>query len=201
MEGAWVCSEAEARSILAKDGRVDRLIEIVEGAWKAHVAEKRARHKRTRASIVWEYMIGEADLQLAGLNGVRRTVVAGTPMWAIDDQLILRFKKHDRERLTRNIPTDLQRTMQSQRPIPGLPPEAVHVSCGYMLDLAEAGIEQILTTKRMGGYIEWWIDMHELASGVLAPRTPALPLSPSEGTVAPLPGISRPGQSHEDEQQ
>jgi hypothetical protein len=165
-----MCSEAEARQILEGE-RATALVEIIEGGWNEYVAEKRVRRPRARANIVWDNMIDLADDKLTPLTGVKVTRDHDNPMWVIDDRLLLRFKKLDREFMTRNVLTKIQRAFNAQQ---GFVSDLVLLSCGYRLDLANAGIDAISIVKRVNRKVEWTIDLRELAAGVLTPATPIL---------------------------
>lgn len=188
-----MCSEATARRILEGD-RAKAIVKIVEGAWEAHLSENRLRTQRTRANIVWDYMVDFAERDLSGLPGVQKLEAHGSPYFTFDDKLILRFKKHNRELSTTNVRTQHQRAIDRQVPFSGFP-EAVHVSCGYTLDRAEAGLDQVVVVKHLNGKLEWSIDMRELAAGVLIPTTPILPIDPNP---VPLPTITSRRQEAEE---
>jgi hypothetical protein len=178
-------SEADARQILRGE-RAEAIVDIVDSAWDAHLQERRARSRRTRANIVWDAMSDFAERTLVSMDGVARIERYGIPLYAFDDQLVLNFKKHTDDFLTHNVATDHQDRLARQGHLDGLP-GIVRVTCGYVLDAAEAGVSQIVTVRRVADTLEWWIDMRELASGVLAPVTQVLPFAVT--TAAPLPGI------------
>lgn len=185
-------SEGEARKIVGVEG-AKRLIEIVEGAWQDHLDEGRRRGLRARASIVWDHMIRRADEALVeGMEGVRRTELQGSAGYVLRERMLLRFKKHSRALATRNYPTRTQIRLNGQGFLDGMP-QLAHVTCGYILDKVEAGIEKIILVRTVAGQIEWFIDLRELATGVLAPVTPILPSLPGSGAaeIAALPSIAR----------
>jgi hypothetical protein len=70
-------------------------------------------------------------------------------------------------------------------------PELAHVTCGYVLDKAEAGIEKFVVVRHVRGKPEWHIDLKDLAAGGLAPLQPILPGTGGPGELPPLPGIRR----------
>lgn len=194
-----MCSEGDARAILGRGDRATRIVKIVEQAWQRHIDDGQVRRKSVRAGIVWNHMVDEAESLLTNQSGIERVGTDEMPMWRVDDRLILRFKKHDRDLLTNNYQTKIQRQVRAVAHLPGLEGATV-VNCGYMLDAAESDLQQIVTSKRIGPSVEWHIDMRELAAGVLAPRKPALPL-PSAGDEArpALPGIRKPAAERADQ--
>ncbi len=195
--------EAQARFILAGE-RADRLVEVVRSAWKSHIAEKRVRSDRTRANIVWDYMVENADTLIEPLPGVERRIVRylpgpDWPLYIFDGHLGVRFKKHTGNALTTaNHQSAQQDRVAAQGQLDGVFTGTI-VSCGYKLDLAQADIERVVVTKWINDLREWYIDLEELAAGMTQPAAPVLPL-PDTGTGGiSLPGIVMPG--HEGEEQ
>jgi hypothetical protein len=168
-----MCTEQAARQILRPQG-AEILISIIEDSWQEHVAERRPRHDRTRANIVWDYMVRFAEERLEPLPGVERRERHGSPIYVMRDRLALRFKKHSEEHMTRNVGTIHQRQIARQGAFPALP-EFCHVSCGYVLDAAQAGIEQLVVVRRVAGIREWFIPLRELAAGDMNPIVQLLP--------------------------
>ena len=190
------CSEAEVRQIIGADGAAT-LIKIISDAWQAYLDEGRLRTRRTRAGIVWEQMIQHADSDLlTNFDGVRRVDLQASAAYVLRDRILLRFKKHDRRLRTSNVPTIVQKLLARQGYLDGMP-ELAHVTCGYILDKAEAGIEKFVVVRSVRGD-KWSIDLRELASGVLAPVQPALPGIGGAGQDAPLPSIRRRDEADED---
>jgi len=185
-------SEGEARKIVGVDG-AERLVEIVEGAWQDHLDEGQSRGVRARASIVWDYMIKRADdVLVRGMEGVRRVELPGSAGYVLRERMFMRFKKHNREMFPKNYPTPVQIRLDRAGFLDGMP-QLAHVTCGYILDKVEAGIEKIVLVRKVAGQVEWFIDLRELAAGVLAPVTPILPSLPGSGAaeIAALPSIAR----------
>jgi len=138
-------------------------------------------------------MIKRADDTLVrGMEGVRRVKLPQSVGYVLQDRILMRLKKHDREMFSRNYPTSAQVRLDAQGHLDGLP-QLPHVTCGYILDKVEAGIEKIIMVRKVAGQIEWSIDLRELASGVLAPVKPLLPNLPGTGAseIAALPSIAR----------
>ncbi|WP_431901275.1 hypothetical protein [Micromonospora chalcea] len=183
-------TEAEARKIIGVDG-AQALVKIVGSAWKRFLDEGIKRSPTTRAGVVWDYMVEAADQHLLGkFDGVQRVMLDKSPAYVLRNRVLLRFKKHDRAMLTRNIPTELQRRIAQNGFFDGMPGLAV-LTCGYILDKAEAGIEKIVAVRSIGGTVDWHIDLPELASGVLAPLKPIIPNIGGSEEVASLPSIAR----------
>lgn len=185
-------SEAEVRSILGKGARAQALLDAIEGGWQRHRQERRRRSDRARANVVYDYMAEIADERLATLPDVRGVKVRGLKLYVCDDTLALRLKKLDRELRPSNIPTRQQRRIERQLNIRGLPP-ITFLTCGYMLDLASAGVEHVFAVKHINRQREFHIDLRELARGELSPTSPILPFGPTPGEEGPaLPKIMPP---------
>lgn len=190
--GRW-CSETEVRQIIGAEG-AEALLGVIAGGWKAYVDERRVRSRRTRANVVWDNMIELANRELVDhFDGVRPVELYGSAAYVLNDRLLLRFKKHDRKMRTSNIMTTVQTALWRQGYLEGMP-DLAHVTCGYVLDKAEAGIEKyvvVRATARMRKP-EWFIDLADLAAGNLAPVQPVLPgIDGHEEQLAPLPSIRR----------
>lgn len=193
--GRW-CSEAEARRVIGPDGAAT-LIEIISGGWQAYLDEGRLRRlRRTRAGIVWEGMIERADDLLGNFDGVRKVNLPESAGYVLCERILLRFKKHDRTMRTTNVPTVVQRVLNRQGHFDDLP-DLAHVTCGYVLDRAEAGIEKWIVARPVRRRNEWVIDLRDLAAGTLAPVQPILPGLDGGDQDAPLPSIRRRAESEE----
>ena len=180
-------TEGEARQIIGVEG-AGVLIDVVQGGWDAHLAEQAQRSRRTRANVVWDHMIEQAEGMLAPMDGVRAADHQNTRVYILRERMIMRFKKHDRGLLTRNYPTRAQQSLTAQGHFAALP-DLDHVSCGYVLDAAEAGIERIVVVRRVADYVEWFIDLFDLAAGNLTPVTQLLPGLPGHEADVPQPSI------------
>lgn len=193
--GRW-CSEAEARRVIGPDGAAT-LIEIISGGWQAYLDEGRLRRlRRTRAGIVWEGMIERADDLLGNFDGVRKVNLPESAGYVLCERILLRFKKHDRTMRTTNVPTVVQRVLNRQGHFDDMP-DLAHVTCGYVLDRAEAGIEKWIVARPVRRRNEWVIDLRDLAAGTLAPVQPILPGLDGSDQDAPLPSIRRRAESEE----
>ncbi len=162
-------SEAVARKIIGVQG-AEVILSIIDGAWSDHIAEGRLRKPWTRASIVWDYMESRAEEAFAGADGVRQVTREQRSMFVLRDRFLLRFKKHTRELQTRNYRTPAQQRVAVQGSFDDFPALPA-ISCGYVLDQAEAGIESFVVVNRIDG---WSIDLRELAAGEMRPTTQLL---------------------------
>jgi hypothetical protein len=157
-------SEAMVRHVVGIDG-ARALIEIVQGAWDDYVQENRFRfHRSTRANIVWDYMVIRSDALLAEADGVKRVLREERPVYILRDLFALRPKMHTRDGLTQNYATSAQRRLQDTGLLGDIPTPLL--AFGYVLDAAEAGIQQCVVTSPSD---DWIIDLDDLAAGNLAP--------------------------------
>jgi len=167
------------------------LIDIISGGWQAFVDEGRSRRRRTRAGIVWEGMIERADRDLRdNFEGVRKVPLPESAGYVLCERILLRFKKHDRSMRATNVPTVVQRVLNRQGHFDDMP-DLAHVTCGYVLDKAEAGIEKWIVARPVRHKNEWVIDLKDLAAGTLAPVQPILSGLDGGEEDAPLPSIRR----------
>jgi len=193
--GRW-CSEAEVRKIIGPDGAATP-IDIISGGWQAYLDEGRARTRRARACIVWEGMIERADRDLRdSFDGVRKVDLPESAGYVLCERILLRFKKHDRAMRTTNVRTVVQRVLSRQGHFDDMP-DLAHVTCGYVLDRAEAGIEKWIVARPVRRRNEWVIDLRDLAAGTLAPVQPILPGMDGGDQDAPLPSIRRRAEGEE----
>jgi hypothetical protein len=131
------------------------------------------------------------------MEGVRVAEVRGqTPVFVLRERIVLRFKMHDRDMLTKNLRTRAQAHLSITGSFDEIPALAT-VSCGYILDSAEAGIQHVVAVRTVEDDVAWCIDLRELARGVLAPESPILDPLDVGGPMPPLPSIRRPGEESE----
>lgn len=180
-------SEAVARKVIGVEA-AEVLVDVIEGAWADHLAEGRLRTPWTRANIVWDYMESRGKDAFADADGAREVVRQGRSMFVLRERFLLRFKKHTRELQTRNYPTPSQRRLSGQGYF-GDFPDLPTVSCGYVLDTAQAGVESLVIANNMDG---WSIDLRELAAGILTPVTSLLEYQEYEEDVSVIPSITWP---------
>jgi hypothetical protein len=194
------CTEAEVRSIIGPTGAAG-LIDVISDGWQDYVAEGKVRSRSTRAGIVWDGMIMHADSDMApNFVGMHRVTVRGSAAYVLRDRILLRFKMHQSNLRTSNIPTAVQRMLLVQGYLDGMP-ELAHVTCGYVLDKAQAGIEKFVVVRHVRAKPEWHIDLKDLASGGLAPMQPIIPGTGGPDDLAPLPGIRRRDEAGEGSEQ
>ncbi len=179
-------TEGVVRKAVGVEG-AQLLVDIIEGAWQDHLDEGRLRTRWTRASIVWDAMVSRADASLSPWDGVTRVVRLERPMYVLSDRVLLRFKKHSRELQTHNYPTPSQRALARQGYFAELAWPTV--TCGYVLDTADAGIESLVIANNLEA---WSIDLRDLAAGNLTPATSILDLDDYREDINLIPSIRPP---------
>ncbi len=185
--------EATARQHLYP--HADTIICVFEAAWSRYRGTSLLVGKRSRASIVHDFVTEEAELAIASRSGVRMIRSYGVPIYVIDDSLGVRLKKHANDKRTANVMTLHQNLILNQQlTLGGLPP-VTYVSAGYVLDSTGSELRGLGVSKWIRGVngplLEWWVDLRELAAGQLSPVAPALPFAPPP--ALPLPAVGKEG--------
>ncbi len=186
-------TEADVRAML-NGKRAEVLLSVLDRAWKQYLADGRKRHYRARANVVWDNAIALADVELVSLPGVERRGSNDMPAYVFDDALAVTLKKHARNLRTSGVRTHRRRVRLLTGRLDGMP-DLYHVTCGYTLDNAGAGIEFYPVVRTVSGKPEWDFDLREITEpGTgLVPTTPVLPYGPTPS----LPTI-RPAAKEED---
>jgi hypothetical protein len=183
-------SEAVVRKVIGVEG-AEVLIGVIDGAWADHVAEGRLRTPWTRANIVWDYMETRAKDAFTDADGAREVVRHDRSMFVLRERFLLRFKKLTQELQTRNYPTPSQRELSGQGYF-GDFLDLPTISCGYVLDSAQAGVESFVVVDNVD---RWSIDLRELAAGMLTPVTSLLNYKEYEENLNTIPSITWPKAS------
>src|SRR5690606_33472964 len=105
-------------------------------------------------------------------------------------EIVLRFKKVDRNFRTRNVPTRQARRLEYQMEVAGLPPKATVIVAGYLLNALQDGVQGNWLVCSKGAEVEWKIPLDATAPppGMLLPASgPNDPVAPNvkSAKVAP----------------
>ena len=97
---------------------------------------------------------------------------------------MIRFKKLDRNGQSRSYLTPSQRRwFEDKARLPEMPPEAVRLVAGYVLDEISANLARVLVTKPRGhSGVMWCIELAEGGS-VKVVEMPRLPMEPKAPVV------------------
>jgi hypothetical protein len=195
--------EADVRRLLAGK-RAKVLYRCTEKSWRQYLKDGRSRRPTARAAVVWDNMLALLERKFVPLPGVTQVYGKNSrmPIYVVDSVLSLRPKKHDSDGQTRNYPTRhaasvrQNGTIETHDMLDGTT-HYDHLTFGYELDAAEAGISGFPITRTVGGRVEWSFDLREIidpeALGSLEPMFPPLPLD-----LPKLPTISRPAKPAEE---
>lgn len=146
---------------------------IVYAAWRRYRTlpdEHRVQKARTRANLVWDYMIAEAEQALASTPGVRIVSQPLTTWFLVGDYVTFRFKKGDMRGYSNNVPTQqaLLYHDPNQEPHQGeLFPSAVRVDVAYVLDPTETEVADILVVARNRNRIAWRYSIYNPVASVV----------------------------------
>lgn len=126
----------------------DGICRYAFATYRGYVPEVLIEHDpRAAAACTYAHMAAEAERRFVRhyprvqLHDPR--LLGGLKVWRIEDFALIRFKKHDEDGYSRNYPTKQARQYDRGATLPGIPPEAVRLSVGYLLDAS--GTEYIRT--------------------------------------------------------
>ena len=117
---------------------------------------------RAAAACVYAHMAAEAERRFAAHHPRVQLVdprpLGGLKVWRVGDtgaDALIRFKKHDEDGYSRNYPTRQARQYDRGSMLPGLPPEAVRLSVGYLLDATGTEFIRTQVARPTGKKVEW----------------------------------------------
>jgi hypothetical protein len=193
-----IIPEIQAKELLKP--YFDRLFLCVKDAWEAweklgRVAPelKKPLDSTARANYLWNHIKSNVRRRFKDVRGVTIIEKGRTFVLSIDGVALLRFKKVDGQFRTRNVPTvrqlELQMQLKSQMvELPGLPPEATWLTCGYLLDPFETTIETYVITCFVGSDRKYVIPFGggEASIEKMQPAPSPVPLVPGKAKVFPI---------------
>jgi hypothetical protein len=117
---------------------------------------------RAAAACTYAHMAAEAERRFAALHPKVQPIdprpLGGLKVWRVGDagaDALIRFKKHDEDGYSRNYPTRQARQYDRGETLPGLPPEAVRLSVGYLLDPTATEFIRTQVARPLARRIEW----------------------------------------------
>jgi hypothetical protein len=151
------------------------------GKWKSgHQGNGLILTPRSRASVIHDYMVAFARDFFKDDPGIRIFARRGLSLMNIDDSLLLRFKKLDAEKRSRNIPTQQTHLFRAQLELPGIPAELTHLEAGYVLNELQTALDGVYITCPNGNRLEWFMDLTSLPGANVVPLpSSALPEAPA----------------------
>lgn len=148
-------SKIEAKGIL--EPYETALCQTVSRSWERYgldFAPKIAMpYRRGRANIMYELMADEARNRFDGISEVR-VIELGQRFLLEIDPLLIRFKKLDPQLRTRNYPTQMSLSFDSQLPLPGILSRE-RVTVGYCLNALESQLTAIKVVYIRGTEVVW----------------------------------------------
>lgn len=141
-------------------------------AWDRYKGETQlpvAISNRARANLVYDYAVVEARATLAGVEGLSLSESRGFLLVAVNDALLLRFKKYRDGLATSGIQTRQQQLFAYQQlTLDGMPP-MTQIIAGYLLDPFQREIERVAITCRIGSRLVWALDVPDPRAGEVVP--------------------------------
>lgn len=152
---------------------LEQIRQCIMLAWKDYNTEcEGIRHKTTpttRAAVVRDNMVHHAKRLFADVEGVTYLQHGQLFLLIIDNRVCIKFKKLDRKRMPRYIPTQQALLYMSQMEIPEIPPVSKWVA-GYRLDRLQTDIEEILITYPVGARsIPWHLELTPVTEKMATP--------------------------------
>lgn len=140
---------------------------------------------RARACFINRHIVSKVQAVFTDDHSVRVVDVRGfVELVILKARMIIRFKKLDKHGRSSNILTTAQRNwFRAQEKLPEMPPAAVRLIAGYVLDDLTANLNRVLVTMPNGpSAVMWKIDLPE-AGGATLVEMPAQPKEPKAPQV------------------
>lgn len=110
-------------------------------------------------------MVAFAKRFFDGIEGIRISQKRGLTTINIRDHLLARFKKLDKNKHSRNLPTQQSFLFKAQLELPGIPSKLTHLDVGYVLNDLQTGIDGVYITCPYGKGLAWLINLDNSSSG------------------------------------
>lgn len=172
------------------------ILAIFKAAWDAWTEFQSAlpeTHKAmsssARARFIYDVVVDRAKAAFGGNQDVAVSEARGFLLLRFGDRILLRFKKLDRNKRSRNIQTQQQILFTYQLQLPGFGDQSTKVIAGYQLDEAQTKIQHVLLTCPEGASIAWWAEIGGLADD--SGQVSATPVAPSTPPVVRAIGVKR----------
>jgi hypothetical protein len=177
---------------------------IVLGAWDEWMGSGQAavvQFPRTRANLVWDYIVRRARDEFGDIAGVVAIEGGQTLGFLCDDRVLFRFKKGDGNGLSRNYPTPLALAYHDHdENLLGLP-DVMRVEVVYILNHLKTAVTHIQVVCREGGKIIWGYDiLRRGETGATDPLPLIAPPAPSTERLVRLRGEGVPNDGNRKEE-
>ena len=167
-------NQDEASRILERHfSKIARAIVTGYGHYRRYPA-KADHRSTTKANVVSDEIWAEAVREFDGVPGVRPLILRRNQLrfLAVEDRVLLWFKKVDRHRRPRNFPTKQAERMHAGENL-SLFPDVEILVIGYLPDREEMRIARISISKPRKFHPDWFIDLIPPGEAVAFPM-PAL---------------------------
>lgn len=108
-------------------------------------------------------MVHRARLEFNGVTETRIIDLAhpnSRTLLEVNQRILLRFKKLDELKQSRNYPTRFVRDYELDNDLPGIPPRAHRMTLGYILNLFQTEVQNVLVTSAVGKRIEYDVELY-----------------------------------------
>ncbi len=174
--------EWRVRQILTseRESKIDRCyVRAMEDWMNSQDRPKLSRWQRTRANNVFEYMTNHLLAEFESDQGAKFIWASESFKLIFDGELIIRFKKANRNGVGSNIGTNAEFNFcDPQMEIPGLP-EIQKIEIDYTLNVTGTEISEINVVARNGEKALWSYLITPSGGAPVLPIHPPQPLSPS----------------------
>jgi len=184
MRSAGIISKEEAHTRLEPYfGLIREPIDLAWADWRErYTATRHILTPTAQANVVWSHMWDHVRDVFSTASHTTVIEENGIHVVAIDCQsvtFLLRYKKLDIARMSRNVPTNRSRAFRGQMEIEGLP-TSIHIEAGYILNSTGTALESVELVCPKPTGINWCIALPDIG-GITTP----LPLfnAPSSDTT------------------
>jgi hypothetical protein len=140
---------------------------------------KLSRWQRTRANNLFEYLTNHLVVEFESDSGAKFIWATETFKLILDNELIIRFKKANRNGVGSNIGTNAELNFcDPQMEIPGWP-EVQKVEVDYKLNVTGTAISEINVVARDGEKALWSYLINPSGGAPILPITPPQPSTPT----------------------
>ena len=112
---------------------------------------------RARASLIYDRAVHHAKRLFAEIPEVACVQRRGFLTALIGEKVEIRFKKLDKNRKSRNIPTQFQTLYGLQYPLFGEKDTATRLTAGYQLDTLQTCITATMIVCQVGKEVLYWL--------------------------------------------
>ncbi len=130
---------------------------------KAAVAE---HDDTTAANCIRCHMWAEVVRRFGEQPGFLLRNENGLKLLLYRDRFVFRFKKVDGTGRHHNYPTAQQDDFDKDEELPGIPPQAVRLTCGYQPDPSGLAIERVIIAKRFGASADWTAQINDVSGAI-----------------------------------